>query len=119
MNKDKKQKEIKISTGLFEEAVKNDGRDKYILRLYVAGSTVQSSRAVENIKFICEQHLNGKYDLEVIDLYQKPGLAKGEQIIAAPTLVKELPPPLRRIIGNLSNEREVLVGLDLIKKQDF
>jgi circadian clock protein KaiB len=87
----------------------------YILRLYVTGSTPQSLRAIANIKKFCEENLKGLYDLEVIDLYQNPHLAKGEQIIAAPTLIKKLPLPLRRIIGDMSNTERVLVGLDLRK----
>ncbi|RPJ07250.1 MAG: circadian clock protein KaiB [Spirochaetaceae bacterium] len=85
----------------------------WILRLYVAGTTPQSVRAIGNIKKICEEYLKELYDLEVIDLYRKPGLAKGEQILAVPTLIKKLPPPLRRIIGDMSNLDRVLIGLDL------
>ena len=87
--------------------------ERYVLRLYVTGMTPRSTRAVENVRTICEEHLHGRYDLEVIDIYQQPTLAKGEQIIAAPTLVKKLPLPLRRIIGDLSNTDRVLLGLDL------
>jgi len=90
---------------------------KYLLRLYVTGSTRKSLRAIANIKKICEEHLKGRYHLEVIDLYQQPSLAKGEQIIAVPTLVKKLPPPLRRIIGDMSSTERVLVGLDLKKRE--
>ena len=86
---------------------------KWILRLYVAGSTRHSTTAITNIKKICEEKLDGRYILEVIDLYQQPQQAAGHQIIAIPTLIKELPPPLRRIIGDLSNTEKVLVGLDL------
>ncbi len=86
---------------------------KWILRLYVAGTTIHSMSAIENIKKICDEKLDGRYVLEVIDLYQQPQLAAGHQIIAIPTLIKELPPPLRRIIGDLSNTEMVLVGLDL------
>ena len=86
---------------------------KYVLRLYVSGSTLKSARAVENIKRICEQHLKNRYDLEVIDIYQQPNLARDEQIVAVPTLIKRLPPPVRRLIGDLSNTKEVLFGLDL------
>jgi circadian clock protein KaiB len=86
---------------------------KYVLRLYVAGSTARSMAAIINIKKICEEKLQGLYILEVIDLYQQPLLAAGHQIIAIPTLIKELPPPLRRIIGDLSDTEKVLVGLDL------
>ena len=85
----------------------------YVLRLYVTGSSPRSTRAIENIRRICDEHLEGRYDLEVIDVYQQPHLAKGEQIIAAPTLVKKLPTPLRRFIGDLSDESRVLLGLDL------
>jgi len=86
---------------------------RYTLRLYVAGMTPRSARAIANIKQICEEHLKGLYDLKVIDLYQQPVLAHGEQIIAVPTLIKRLPVPLRRIIGDLSNREQVLIGLDL------
>jgi circadian clock protein KaiB len=106
----------KDSTPGFEHAVAASGKKKYILRLYVAGATLQSSRAIASIKQICEEHLQDRYDLEVIDLYQQPALAAGEQIIAAPTLIKKLPLPLRRLIGDLSNTERVLVGLDLQKK---
>lgn len=90
--------------------------DTYLLRLYVTGMTPKSIRAIVNIRKICEEHLQGRYTLEVVDLYQQPQLAQGEQIIAAPTLIKELPQPLRRIIGDLSNTERVLVGLDLRRK---
>ena len=88
-------------------------RNTHVLRLYVSRSTVKSKLAVENIKQMCEQHLKGRYDLEVIDVYQQPVLAKGRQIVAAPTLVKELPLPLRRIIGDMSNTDRVLLGLNI------
>jgi circadian clock protein KaiB len=88
---------------------------KYILRLYVTGTTNRSVLALTNLKKICEDYLEGRYVLEVIDLYQKPFLAKDEQIIAAPTLIKKLPLPFRRIIGDMSNEEKVLLGLDLKK----
>ncbi len=86
---------------------------KYVLRLYVAGSTARSMAAISNIKKICDEQLEGRFSLEVIDLYQQPELAAGHQIIAIPTLIKELPPPLRRIIGDLSDTEKVIVGLDL------
>jgi circadian clock protein KaiB len=86
------------------------------LRLYVAGVTPNSVRAIANLKRICEEHLQGHYTLEVIDLYQQPELAEGEQIIAAPTLIKQLPLPLRRVIGDMSNQERVLVGLDLRRR---
>lgn len=87
--------------------------DAFVLRLYVAGQTPKSLLAITNIKKICEENLQGRYDLEVIDLYQQPQLAQGEQIIALPTLIKKLPLPLRRVIGDLSNTEHVLVGLDI------
>jgi circadian clock protein KaiB len=86
---------------------------RYVLRLYVTGSTPRSSKAIQSIRALCEEHLEGRYDLEVIDIYQQPVLAKGEQIIAAPTLIKKLPAPLRKIVGDLSNRERVLMGLDL------
>ncbi|SNQ60911.1 circadian clock protein KaiB [Candidatus Methanoperedens nitratireducens] len=89
------------------------GSDKYELRLYVAGQTPKSIAAFNNLKKICEEHLAGKYRIEVIDLLKNPQLAKGDQIFAIPTLVRKLPQPLRKIIGDLSNTERVLVGLDL------
>ena len=92
------------------------GSNLYILRLYIAGQTPKSVNAITNIKKICGEHLQGRYELEVVDLYQQPQLAQGEQIVAVPTLIKKLPLPLRRIIGDMSNTERVLVGLDLRKK---
>jgi circadian clock protein KaiB len=88
--------------------------ERYLLRLYVTGMTPRSARAVKNLRAICDECLEGRYDLEVIDIYQQPVLAKGEQIIAAPTLIKKLPLPMRRIIGDMSNRERVLLGLDLV-----
>lgn len=88
---------------------------RYILKLYVAGQSPKSVNAIANIKKICEENLQGRYELDVIDLYQQPQLAQGEQIIAVPTLIRKLPPPLRRIIGDMSNTERVLVGLDIRK----
>jgi len=105
----------KISTEEFEMTLDQSKNAQYLLRLYVTGSTPQSSRAVVNIKNICEEYLKGRYELEVVDLYQKPNLAIGEQIIAVPTLIKKLPLPLRRVVGDMSNTDRVLVGLDLRK----
>ena|SRR6188768_3633798 len=87
--------------------------ERYVLRLYVTGLTPRSTRAIENVRKICDEHLAGRCDLEVIDIYQQPTLAKGDQIIAAPTLIKKLPLPLRRIIGDMSSTERVLLGLDL------
>jgi circadian clock protein KaiB len=83
------------------------------LRLYITGTTTRSLSAIANLKKICEEYLSEQYELEVIDLYKMPSLAKDEQIIAAPTLIKKLPLPFRRIIGDMSNKEKVLMGLDL------
>ncbi|NLX06767.1 MAG: circadian clock protein KaiB [Phycisphaerae bacterium] len=88
-------------------------RDFWELRLYVAGQTPKSLTAFANLKRICEEHLQGKYTIEVIDLLENPRLAQGDQILAIPTLVRKLPEPVRKIIGDLSNEERVLIGLDL------
>jgi circadian clock protein KaiB len=88
-------------------------KDYYRLRLYIAGQTPNSIAAIANLKKICEDKLLGKYRIEVIDLLEKPQLAKGDQIIAIPTLVRRLPPPVKKIIGNLSKTENVIVGLDL------
>ncbi len=98
---------------VFEQALKDSEEKKYVLRLYVAGVTPKSTQSIVNIKKICEEHLKGRYELEVIDIYQQPVLAKGEQIIAAPTLVKKLPLPLRKFIGTMADTDRILVGLDL------
>ena len=89
---------------------------RYVLRLYVAGKSPKSVNAIANLKKICEENLQGRYELEVIDLYQQPTLAKGEQIIAAPTLIKKLPLPLRKFIGSMADKDRILVGLDLRPK---
>ena len=91
--------------------------EQWELRLYVAGMTPAAKRAVANIRNICEAHLAGQYTLEVVDLFEQPALAEGDQILAVPTLVRELPSPLRKIIGDLSNTEKVLVGLDLRSPQ--
>jgi circadian clock protein KaiB len=91
----------------------NSGKEIYELRLYVAGQTPNSIAAFGNLKKICEEHLEGQYRIEVIDLVLNPTLAKGDQIIAVPTLIRKLPKPVKKIIGNLSNAEKVLVGLDL------
>ena len=91
----------------------NPAQKTWQLRLYVAGQTPKSIKAFANLKKICEEHLNGQYSIEVIDLLKNPQLAKGDKIVAIPTLVRKLPPPLKQIIGDLSNTEKVLVGLDL------
>ena len=96
-----------------EQAAAEMKQARYTLRLYVTGTTPRSNRAIVNIRKICEEHLAGRYELEVVDIYQQPVLAEGEQIIAAPTLIKSLPLPLRRFIGDMSNTERILVGLDL------
>jgi circadian clock protein KaiB len=99
-----------------EDALKERETGHYVLRLYVAGLNRLSLRAIENLRKICEENLEGRYELEVIDIYQQPVLAQGGQIIAAPTLIKQLPPPLRKFIGDLSQTEKILVGLDLRPK---
>jgi circadian clock protein KaiB len=107
------------ATEAFEEALKTKAlrRAKYILRLYVTGSSARSLQAVTNLKRLCEEHLPDDYELEVIDIYENPQAARDEQIIAAPTLVKQLPRPLRKFVGDLSNTEKILVGLDIYKRQ--
>ena len=95
-----------------EESITITG--EYVLRLYVTGVTPNSTRAINNIKNICRQHLEGRYDLKIIDIYQQPELAKKDQVIAIPLLVKLSPLPLKRLIGNLSDTEKVLKGLDLV-----
>ena len=90
--------------------------ETYILKLYVAGQTPNSLAAFKNLKIICEKYLAGRYSIEIVDLIKNPKLAKGDQIIAVPTLVRQLPEPLRKIIGDLSNTERVLVGLDIKNK---
>jgi circadian clock protein KaiB len=107
----------KKTAEVFDQLVQQKAKEKYVLRLYIAGLTFRSQKALNNIKKICEEHLKGRYDLEVIDVYQHPVLAKGEQIIAAPTLIKKLPLPLRRFIGDLSDTERILLGLDLRPKK--
>jgi circadian clock protein KaiB len=87
-------------------------QDEWILRLYTAGATARSAAALQNLESICEEHLAGRYRIEVVDLVKQPQLARGDQIVAVPTLVRRLPSPMKRIIGDLSNEDSVLVGLD-------
>jgi circadian clock protein KaiB len=110
---------LRETTQAFEEALKETAlkRAKYILRLYVTGSSHRSLRAVYNLKKICEEYLPD-YDLEVIDIYKDPTAAREEQIIAAPTLVKRLPEPIRKFVGDMSNTQKILVGLDLYKRQE-
>ena len=103
------------ATEAFEDALKRAPlkRAKYIFRLYVSGSSTRSLRAIYNLRKLCEEYLQDDYELEVIDIYKNPDAAREEQIIAAPTLVKQLPQPLRRFIGDLSNTKKLLIGLDV------
>ncbi len=99
----------------FDEALpmEGDADEHFQLRLYVAGQTPKSVRAYENLKKICEEHLAGRYTIEIIDLMKNPQLAKGDEIVAIPTLVRQLPHPIRKIIGDLSNTERALVGLQI------
>ncbi len=90
----------------------------YVLSLYVTGNTPRSTQAIVNIRKICEEHLQGRYDLEIVDITQNPSVAIGEQIIAAPTLIKELPLPLKRFVGDLSQTERILIGLSLQRKDE-
>ena len=110
---DDQEKEVKDTTQEFEEALKRLSQEKYVFRLFIAGLNPKSLEAIENIRNICDKYLADRYELEIIDIYQQPILAKDGQIVAAPTLVKELPPPMRKLIGSLSDADRVLVGLDL------
>ncbi len=112
-----RRKEPKDSAESFERSAPKAAQKTYVLRLYIAGMTPKSVGAITNLRKICEEHLHGRYELDVVDVYQQPVLAVGEQIIAAPTLIKKLPLPLRRLIGDMSNTERVLVGLDLRPKR--
>lgn len=96
-----------------EDKTELTNEEKYELRLYIAGKTTKSVAALSNLNKLCEEHLKGKYIIEVIDLLVHPQLAEGDQIFAIPTLVKKVPEPIRKIIGDLSNEEKVLVGLNI------
>lgn len=108
--------DLSIEKNKPDEAEENEAEVSWELRLYVAGQTPKSITAFANLKKICEEYMPGKYEIEVIDLIQNPQLAKGDQILAVPTLVKHFPPPLNKIIGDLSNTQRVLVGLDLVPR---
>ena len=105
---------IKDSIREFEAAMKGASEGTYILRLFITGMTPASMRAIENIRAICRDHLQGRFELEVIDIYKHPELAKEAQILASPTLIKKLPLPLRRFIGDLSDVEKILAGLDVV-----
>jgi len=111
-------KPVKTATEAFESALAAADERRYVLRLYVTGMTPRSRRAIQNIRKVCDEYLQGRYTLEIVDIYQQPALAKGEQILAAPTLIRKLPLPLRRLIGDLSDTERVLLGLDLRPRKD-
>jgi circadian clock protein KaiB len=113
---DMERKRGKTSTEEFEKAAAERGGAEYILRLYVTGMTPKSTRTIANVQKLCEKHLTGRYELDVIDIYQQLKLAKGEQIIATPTLIKKLPLPIRRLIGDMSDTERFLVGIGLKPK---
>jgi circadian clock protein KaiB len=111
-----KETKEKSSATEIEKSLQATGNEKYVLRLYVTGMTPRSINAIENIRKICEENLQGRYELEIIDIYQQPEYAKKEEIIAAPTLIKKLPLPLRKFIGDMSNKDKILIGLNLVPK---
>jgi circadian clock protein KaiB len=98
----------------FERAIAESPDARFVLRLYVSGMTARSRRAIDNIQKLCEEQLAGRYDLEIIDIYQQPDLAKGAQVIAAPTLVKSLPPPLKKVIGDMGDPGRIMVVLGIV-----
>lgn len=103
------------TTKMFERALSEGGAQKFVLSLFVAGISPRSLRAIENAKRLCDEYLQGRYELEIIDIYQQPGLAKDAQVIAAPTLIKSLPPPLQRFIGDFSDPEPILIRLAVKK----
>ena len=106
---------LRTPTEAFEEALNSSLKRgaEYVLRLYVTGSSPRSLKAIYNLKRFCEEHLHDDYDLQVVDIYKNPDVAREEQIIAAPTLIKRLPAPLRRFVGDLSNQQKLLIGMGI------
>ena len=104
------------ATEAMEQALERQGKEKYVLKLYITGMTPRSQEALRKLEKVCREYLSDNYELEVIDIYQQPTLARGDQIIAVPTLIKKLPVPLRRLIGDLSQEDRIILGLDLKQK---
>lgn len=104
------------ATGAFEQALQETGQASYVLRLYISGNTTRSNQAITILRQLCEENLKGRYHLEVVDIQQQPELARGEQIVAVPTLIRKLPLPIRKVIGDLSEIERVLIGLDLVKR---
>lgn len=109
--------QLKTFAKKLEKSIREEKLQKYVLKLYITGATPRSIKAITNIRKICEEHLKGRYELEIIDIFQQPVLAKGEQIIAAPTLIKKVPLPLRRFIGDMSDTERILIGMDLKPKK--
>ena len=107
-----------VTEKAFEDAVAEEPQGRFMLTLYVSGMTPRSQRAIDNIQKLCEEHMKGRYDLKIIDIYQQPELAKAAQIICVPTLIKKLPPPLRRLIGDLGDPGRVLLALGLVQGTD-
>jgi circadian clock protein KaiB len=108
------QKKSRSKKSRLGEAATATEPERYVLKLFVTGATERSLHAIANVKAVCEQYLKGRYDLKVVDIYQRPGLLRGEQIVAVPTLIKTLPVPMRRMVGDLSRTEQVLLGLDLV-----
>lgn len=102
----------------FGEALAERGKTFYILRLYISGNTTRSSKAIQNIQRVCQERLAGRYELEVIDIFQQPHLAREAQIIAVPTLIRQLPLPLRKLVGDMADEKRLLHGLDILEKNE-
>lgn len=101
------------STEDFEKILARTDLEKYVLRLYVAGNSLRSMRAISILKKICEKYLAGRYEIEIIDIYQQPEVLEKDHVFAVPTLIKELPPPLQKLIGDLSNIDKVIIALDI------
>jgi circadian clock protein KaiB len=115
---ERKNRNIPNEVKEFEKALSRQQiAGRYILSLFVTGSTPKSLRAIQNIRALCEERLNGRYDLKVVDIYQHPEQVKPEQIVVTPTLIKKLPLPLRKLIGDLSNKDRLLLGLDIVPKK--
>ncbi len=110
---DKSEKPATSATERFEAVASGNGRGKYVLKLYISGMTPRSQEALRNLESVCREQLGDNYELEVIDIYQQPELAKKDQIVAMPTLLKQLPVPVRRLIGDLSKKDRIILGLDL------
>jgi len=108
------QKKSRSKQSRLESAGAGGATERYMLKLYVTGATERSLRAIANLKAVCEQYLKGRYHLEVVDIYRRPELLRRDQIVAIPTLIRKLPPPVKRIIGDLSNKERTLVGLELV-----